>query len=388
MKGIDGFIQNIDFISIVVSWIVCFVLGAFVKKIREQCKLIKIRRTRKKNIRKQSNKASTRNIVFLDHGDPFYKYRNINTVKTNEQFYLSIPEKQLVEIRKINSEFVSRPDTLFHAFDWEEYGSKINVPNLKALIEKHRSIVADQILTKLQNGLLVFNGEKFGVKHILIDREGVDEDARLIIRFYDTDYFTHMVTEAVFEELKEQKHDIMNTNTITDINKYYLFTSSFGVNTLILLNETKELILAKRNAYLKLSNTSSRWHVSMNEGLSLTDSEGDTIDLKQCVRRGLREELGIRTNEYESQTIFNEFGDLFIDVEALEIGITNVVKTNMSLGNLMRCYSAAKDGSLETTELITVPFSQRKIDAFLENHETTPACECCMSMLAARIDCL
>ena len=40
------------------------------------------------------------------------------------------------------------------------------------------------------------------------------------------------------------------------------------------------------------------WHVSMNEGLSITDLDVDNeniISLDRCVNRGYREELGIKT---------------------------------------------------------------------------------------------
>lgn len=381
MKELWNNLAKIDYLNEILSTIIGILIGFVLNTISKHI-LKSIRAIRRHKFLKVKEKSFEYNgITSLDHGDPFYKYNNLVCKCAEDYFYLSIPNEQLKQLRKYNIDFDSRNDSFFYGTSINKVGTDMEIDELEKLIEKHRKIIADSFVKRLSSGHTLFNGVKFGVKNIISDRVGKDENAKLIITYYRTDYFTHLVMASVYQELREKDNKISEIRSIMDTNRYFPFTSSFGINTLIILEPENVIILAKRSGKLTNMEGIDKWHVSMNEGLTITDIDEDIIDFDRCVKRGLREELGIRQSDW-SNISESKFGDLFFAKNVFEMGITNIVKINMDFDKLKDKYKTAKDGELETVDIIKVKINE--IPKFLKSHECTQACRYSLEMMIGR----
>ena len=383
LKEFFNSIADISYIREAIVASIGFFVGAFFNAIGNKIKKLVQSLKRKQEINKKSIDFEYEGIISLDHGDPFYKHDNLVCRCSEECFYLAIPEKQLVEIHSNNEGFISREDCFFKNKDLDSMGNELGIENFKKLIEKNSVIVAEEFAKRVKSGGTLFNGEMFGVNKVVSDRTGIDENARLRITFYNTDHFTLIVMASVYNELRKNNHNISKVRNITDTNVCFPFTTSFGVNTILILEPENYVILAKRSGALRNMGGIDQWHVSMNEALTQTDIDEDVIDLERCVRRGLREELGIKPKE-QGRILFNRFGDLFFVQKVFEMGITNIVKLNMSFEELKTCYRVAKDSELETVEILPLKFNEKDINNFIKTNTCTPACKYNLAMMLSR----
>jgi hypothetical protein len=188
---------------------------------------------------------------------------------------------------------------------------------------------------------------------------------------------------SLFQDLKALKHKIGEVKNIMDTNYFPPFTSSFGLNTLLIMVPENAVLMVKRSGLLRNMNGKDQWHVSMNEALTVTDIDEGIIDFQRCVCRGLREELGIKPRD-QSGITFNKFGDLFFSQEVFEMGLTNIVKIDMTFEEIKSRYSVAKDAELESVEIQMISMEPQKIREFISNNECTKACQYCLEMMLGR----
>ena len=200
--------------------------------------------------------------------------------------------------------------------------------------------------------------------------------------FYTTDYFTHKVMRSVFGELRNTGR-APEINYTSDLNQYYPFLTSFGMNSLLRVvnNENQYIALVKRSK--ETSNmVNEQWHVSMNEGLNMDDIEGKNINLNKWVKRGFGEELN---NEKRIANIL--FYSLFINQQSFEIGIYSVVETVDSIDGFLQNANRAKDFSIENLSIELVPDDYSEIRRFIEKHkDLTDACRYCLLEYLSRFD--
>lgn len=358
-------------IGVVVGWAVRTGIHLF-KKIRK-----------KRKINKMKNRYLRGQIKILDSAFPHYFERYMDLRLGDEEFYIEIPQPQIDELRKIQGEFVSRSDHLFHHVkDFDELGNNNHVTNLGALIEKHRHIVADSFVEMARRGSTIYNNKKLGIRYMSVSRSRDREFNTLHMVFYTTDYFTHKVMRSVFEELRNTGR-VPEINYTSDLNQYYPFLTSFGMNSLLRVvnNENQYIALVKRSK--ETSNmVNEQWHVSMNEGLNMDDIDGKNINLNKWVKRGFREELN---NEKRIANIL--FYSLFINQQSFEIGIYSLVETVDSIDGFLQNANRAKDFSIENLSIELVPDDYSEIRMFIEKHkDLTDACRYCLLEYLSRFD--
>jgi hypothetical protein len=370
-------------------WIVTgIVLGKFIdfcqKKLQAKWKQI----ASQKRIDNEEIMAKEQlNIISLDHADPTYELHDIIVNNTDKKLFIDAPPDLKEMIYRFDQDFIFRNDTSFNrSNDFHDLAEITGISNLPELIEKHKRIVAKDFLSRLEQNHTIFNGEKYGVFRIHRKRT-VDEreNAALYIDLFKTDYFTHCVFRSIYKELKEIGASISKVEKIEDLYRYYPFTTSFGINTFVILDTSngKHMIFAKRSKFLNKENPVSLWHVTMNEGLTETDKEGRDVSLIKCLHRGLREELGIR-EEHHKYIIEEHFMDLFLEMNNFEIGLTSFVTMDMSFSKLQELYSIAKDGELETDTIISIPLKGNHLKEFIKHEQLTSAALYTLKMYIAR----
>ena len=372
------YIKSFDFIKD----FFLLVLGAAVSYLWNILKKYRRIYNAKKEIKKSAKNHLQNGIISLANAYPYYYPENIILVDSGERFILERPSN----INKASN--IGYNDFIF--VDGENLGNlgeRMGILDFNDLVNKHRVKVENDFAN--ENGRELFNNEKYGVRKIVFTKTGdVHENSIVKIQFYKTDYFTHKVMRSIFKELLGKNHPISNCSRVEDIVKYYPFLTSFGINSLLSImdeNLLETLVLVKRSKHMaNMSN--DQWHVSMNEGLSLTDIDDviNSISFQKCVNRGFLEELGINN---EHHIIQNEYHDIFLVTNNFELGITTQARIEMSIDSFANCFYAAEDRTMETTgEYKLLPATKKEVETFLRknNSEMTDICKYCLEMFIAR----
>ena len=362
---LDRFLQYIkgfDFLKDVAFVVLGGILGIAITWIWQKFQRQRIVRKEKKIIVNTAEKYSDKGIVSLANAYPYYRPSNIILYDSTEQFILGRPDRS-------DPEGAHAKDVLFQGSTLESLGREMDIPGFAELVEKHR-ILTEKTIFSNSSGRKLFNNEKFGVRKILLTKtDDKNEDSIIKIWFFKTDYFTHKVMRAVYRELCAAGHPISKCTRIEKLVAYYPFLTSFGIDSLLTITTedlTEMLVLVKRSKYMA-NMTEDRWHVSMNEGLSITDIDEITgcISFQKSVSRGYIEELGIRNSSYPME---NTFHSVFLGTENLELGITTYARVEMSADDFLLCFKAAEDSAMETTgEYRFLPATRSEVKRFLKS---------------------
>ena len=347
-----------------------------------------LRRSRKAMCRTEAEFAG-QDFVSLDHAGTFYDMKNINAHETGEKFFCSIPAEQLERMRKKDPGFCSREDSFFGK-SLEELGTEMGFPGFAEAFEQARWKVADDFVRTVEADHTLFNGEKLGIREFVASRSGVSSDNEeniLSFNFFKTDYFTHKVMHEVYRMQRQLDEPVIPVKfRKEEINRFYPFMTSLGINTLIVLvNGIHYAVLSKRSKYLSNMNGEALWHVSMNEGVTAGDvTVGNRVDLQHAAMRGLSEELGLEPDEFQS--VNNKFYDVFMDAETFEMGISsryNIDCTQQEFEEDMKNRNG-KDNPLEIDEYCYLRFAVNEINRFIRDNKVTKECEYLLRMLVNR----
>jgi len=338
-----------------------------------------------------------KDVLPLSHGVPVYSKNNLLLGSPVETFHFKMPE-HIHERLCIENPYFDHTSWNEEASYWgssdeqvllnaiSDLSENINENELKDLLEEKKNEIAEMFLNRRNEAF--FNGEMYGIKEVKDHREGKEEIAIFKAKSIRTDYYTHRVMSAIYQALIKEGN-LRSPEGVHDINQYYPFLTSLGMNVIMVIENKKKIVLTKRSKKL-INMTDDLWHLSMNEAISITDIRYGQIDLDDCVRRGLVEELGIKLEEIGYSTI--HYCDVFMLTNPLEVGIFAVlVCDNLTEVDIKNCYNTAQDAPLESTGndrtgLKFLSFNSRNISKFLETEETTSAVKYALKMLLIRKD--
>ncbi|PWW03270.1 hypothetical protein DFQ01_107168 [Paenibacillus cellulosilyticus] len=383
-----------------IKTIVIFLIGYSAQKLYDGAHKTIFNYFKSKGIRKRLRKQEQTfrhnlNILPLGSGSPYDNKKGIYVALSNKSLYVGFPSDLLGELKEsfnkedISDEFVLYSDSSFdNGNSFSDLALSTGIPDLPELIAKHRNIVARHFIEKT-NGCH-FNKEKLGVYRIRThSRHGENELPTVNMELFQTDYFTHKVFRSIYKELMADGHAIADVDTEEELNKYNAFTTSFGVNCLMILNHgagVKEYILTKRSRNATEVQSRDQYNISMLEGLTITDkNSSDRIDLSKCVERGFCEELGIENIYIYDSTI--KFYDVFLEKNHFELGITCAVETSrLSFEELLQKAEFAKDRTLEISDILRIDNDRREVEAFIHANEFKQQAQFTLQRLVARED--
>lgn len=380
-----------DFVWFILGFLVPYVISAIKKRVRKSG----IRR----RIKKEEVNFEDIGIISLAHGDPFYEIGNgkeeILLGPPNDDFFFSMPADIKERILQIKPEFDNTKWTKSQDFfqDQEETflnrvakSVNISVQQFQEVFERKKREVAEVFLKKVEDSEPYFNGEVYGIQRMDVSREGENERATLKIKSYKSDYYTHRVMAAIFQELYVTNPTLAPTKLSEEYNKLKYFLTAIGMDVLIILEDEESIVFAKRSGNL-INMTQDKWHVSMNEAISITDLTFDQskISLENCIIRGVNEELGVKLGGEGGYKFSIYYGDAFLLQNPLETGISAFVFIEgLSFGDLKIAYAAAKDRELETIGLTKVKYNNRELKKFVNKEDLTETCQYMIKMLMAR----
>lgn len=211
------------------------------------------------------------------------------------------------------------------------------------------------------DGSIKFIGNKIGICGFSMEKE---ED--ILLHVYETDHFTFKVFKHIF---KDERYNYVFRTLISRTNKTdnwekqsvlvetlaFLF-SSVGIDILIGGNDisgNKKLLVAARSGDIE-SDHISTLHIPVNESFSNTDVEGDVYSLTACVKRGIKEELGIPIEIIDNSQI--SFHDFAIVADEGEIGFGCYVDMTDKIPMEQCRIYPGQDKFMELNNIFVVPY--------------------------------
>jgi len=360
------------------------------QRIRGGIRRSRARKQLRANLQAYRERKAVINVVDIANGDPDFAKSNIflrevSNLGRPKGLFIDMPDEPYSQLlaKERAAGYSERQLTRFHPNEsfsgasgsdcesvFSELAHSTGIPDLAQRIGTHRTLVARQLLDR-SHGLL-FNGRKYGVFDFRHMRFGPDEEPGIEMDLFQTDYFTHRVFRSIYHELGREGHEICRLQAWhDDFFKYRPFFTSFGINALLICEgpESKEIVLSKRSA--RVHGGKSRYHVTMNEGLSQTDKDAfGRVDLELCFKRGLLEELGIDNNRY-NMALRTAFYDFFLDKANLEIGLSAVFETDVNFTTVIESLPA-RDKSYESDGFVPIPLRAKPICDFISRNEFVP----------------
>ena len=335
------------------------------------------------------------NICPLSHGLPYYDKKNMILSEPLQDFHFRMPEEIHRAICEINPDFEhtkwNQECSYWGKSDDTEMinailkiTKNISPDDIRGLLEKKKIEVAEMFRRRATEAF--FNGEMYGIKTMYDRREGNEEKVIFKTDNIKTDYYTHRVMAAVYQELLKNEH-IVPPDGLRNINLYYPFLTAVGMDVVLVIENMNKVVVTKRSRQL-INMTEDQWHLSMNEAISITDLHFEAIDLEGCVRRGLREELGIDLNQINQYRL--HYSDVFFLKNPFEVGILGFVIIDELTEAMVRdAYNIAQDAPLESTGndqtgLKFLPLSDAKIAKFCRENNVTAAMKYALKMLCIR----
>jgi hypothetical protein len=208
----------------------------------------------------------------------------------------------------------------------------------------------------------LFNNEKYGVwKYQVSHVADVFEAPTIDLTLFETNYFTDRVLTKFWMSLPPVERHLKSEQS--SVSSICYMSCSLGIN-IVAITSDERLVLTRRSPRVGLN--TNRFHISMNEGLSLTDLiSGHQVSLKDCAKRGLLEELGVKENEIEHVAL----ADFFLERNHFQFGFTGIARLSVSEAELK--HTIAVDKQLEIEKFIFLDWNSRKnVLGFIKRERT------------------
>lgn len=266
-----------------------------------------------------------------------------------------------------------------------------NLVNIDSLLKDCARKTAEFFLAK--SGTDNFNGSVLGVYQIDRNRTIDNELPRFGLSLYSSDYFTFKFMSILYRELKAYKPEVFIVRTPDDVNRLVPFFNSVGIGGFICFDrgEGIEFLFAQRGKSVACE---GQWHFSYDETFSLMDQHQLSgvweFDDQKCLRRGLKEEVGVNAREL---SIRNNFQNAYTDImviatqERFEFEICGYTRFEFSKDytyrDLMEKYRIAPDANWESSAMI--PVNIKDVETFIGSRSMTPECRVLIKRLKLRI---
>ena len=276
--------------------------------------------------------SKTDDIAILDHPDSPYSTQDITFVDADPL--------QTIDVYTDDFEF----DDLDSYISLKTGRGVLDLDVTKQDILSSKFLVREQVDHKKKSGWEIFNGKKFGVSAIRRSRTPETENHLLNVILYETDYFSSLFSKKLYHRLK--KRGAISPDVSGGLNKYAGLMRSFGFDILLFAPKDGKphVIFARRsNNVANAIDSSLQWHVSMNEGLSLSDRYSREFHADATVYRGFQEELGLFRREISHLDLFEPF----IEMKNFEPALIGAAYTTLDLETIVARAERASDSMLE-----------------------------------------
>ena len=308
-------------------------------------------------------------------GDPYYEEdKTLFVEMSGKEFYLAPPREALsdpVMLEWIAEHHFATVDKVFGGA-LDTVLKEIPIEDLGIRIERSREKIFRQFLNQ-ENGCY-FNNKKYGVEQInpFARTEDEIEKAKLTIRLFVTDYFTHRVMKDVCKQLIAEKNEYISHINYNRIGPEKIFFTSLGINLLLLedsLADNAGILVTSRSTNAAETYSKRMFSLSVIEGVSISDYDSymHKVRLGTAVERGLKEELNVTQELLKKDSL--KFYDFFINRENLEMGISCTIELDKGITlekNILDLHG--KDEELEIADKRKITISG--LETFIRNNKT------------------
>ncbi|MER0240427.1 hypothetical protein [Fulvimarina sp. MAC8] len=291
----------------------------------------------------------------------------------SEIFTLPFPEdgaKTLADDPDFTGSMATIPN-IFGSDNIEHLGEILEIEGVSTKIEPHIRDVSQQFLKKERG--ISFNSDLYGVRTFNRLRHGPNEQPRLSLTCYQTDYFTFKVMDSFHREIVKQEHSksLRSFSKDSDISgRLYPFLTSIGLNFVIISSDRK-IILTERSGNIdRFGLPGKPIYPSFNEALASQDLPHQSglqriPSIPLCYRRGLGEELGLSEFEVDPPTYrLIGFGDVGIG-----FGVYGYANANLTASEITSRL-AGQDREFESSRIFAEPVSRRSFNRIIMNDYT------------------
>lgn len=371
LADIESLISDIKLIE---TEIFTFALGALfsylvqlgrrtVKRLRLSMLNARLKRFNNKNL----------GITLLEFGPTIHV--GIDSIRDiTSKFVLPMPSEVADEL-EVASDFsgkLTRTGTYFGSSDCATLDRILKIDNVYDRLQPHILKVGNQF--KERKFGISFNSVLYGVRRFRRTRYGPQEEPRLNIDCYETDYFTFKVIDSFHRELSQSHPQITlgSYGKDGDIEeRLYPFLASIGLNFVIISADSK-LILSRRSQNLdRFGYKGTPIYPSFNEALAVPDLPEVrgmvTPSIPNCFLRGLNEELGLTDREVE-QPVYRLIG--FGSV-GIGFGVYGYARSRLTSAEITDRF-AGQDRGLESKEFFAVPLKKSKLLKIVNDKNCSP----------------
>lgn len=263
--------------------------------------------------------------------------------------------------------------------------------DVDSLLEDCARRTAEFFLAK--EGTNNFNGSVLGVYQIARTRTIDNELPKFDLSLYSSDYFTFKFMSILYQELRRYNSEVFMVRTPDEVNRLVPFLNSVGIGGFIFFDRGKgtEFLFAQRGKGIACEN---QWHFSFDETFSLMDQHQLSgvweFDDQKCLKRGLREEVGVNDRNLSTANNFKTgYTDIMVIAtqERFEFEICGYARFEFSKDytyqDLMEKYKIAPDANWESSAML--PVNIKDVEKFMENKDMTPECKVLIRRLKTRI---
>lgn len=308
-------------------------------------------------------------ILPLFSGMPYFTdERSVETTLSAPELYLAFPASLLHEMCFSKSTF-SPEDKNVEQFIQKLSLSDEQKPAFMELLDIARYDTAKEFIER-RNGNL-FNGIKYGIWSGDSNSRTSDslEEPILHLDLYKTDYFTEKTMYRLFRLMRNNRvWDRFVSRNKNELNNLSVFRNSLGISLIVEIPSEKTIILTKRSGNAAFSEGKEWIYPSVTESVSETDFSpySGLVELDLCVRRGLLEELGIKSQYYDPDTIV--YYSMFHETQFSQDGLTASVCLRNSIKIEQLLQLRGKDSELEIANMIFLKLDPDDIRSFVLNN--------------------
>jgi hypothetical protein len=286
---------------------------------------------------------------------------------------LDYPDKpyRLDQVTFVDAEKANVIDVYSNEFEFDDLDHYVTLGLCDQRLGVTRSDVLESkaevrklIAQKESSGWRIFNGKKFGVSSIHRSRTPETEDHLLRVVLYSTDYYSSQFAKRLYRRLRAR--GLAASDYSQSLAGYGGIMRSFGFDIILFASQNgmPSLVLTQRSANVaNAGETAGFWHVSMNEGLSLSDRYNQEFSAAATVYRGFYEELGLRRGDLSHIDLFEPL----LELRNFEPGVIGAAYTTLSAEEVLRRASEAGDSLLEHASLTTIPATVEAVKEFLDS---------------------
>lgn len=344
-------------------------------------------------------------VRIVDFAYSRYENYNFTVRNSNRTFVWKIPEEY---VRPLTDKWFLQnniPETAGRPYSTTKTADPEIMNRLLAFLDRYFSglVDVDSLLEDCarrtaefflaKEGTNNFNGSVLGVYQIARTRTIDNELPKFDLSLYSSDYFTFKFMSILYQELRKYNSEVFMVRTPDEVNRLVPFLNSVGIGGFIFFDRGKgtEFLFAQRGKGIACEN---QWHFSFDETFSLMDQHQLSgvweFDDQKCLRRGLREEVGVNVRNLSTANNFKTgYTDIMVIAtqERFEFEICGYARFEFSKDytyqDLMEKYKIAPDANWESSAML--PVNIKDVEKFMENKDMTPECKVLIRRLKARI---